>query len=89
MTPGGTAAFHTLGCKLNFSETSTIARDLSEAGYARVGIGLLGDAARVDDYHIWCVIDANARITGFAQPRGFCGRHRMLRPIEAQRDQRN
>ena len=38
MTPGGTAAFHTLGCKLNFSETSTIARDLADAGYARVGI---------------------------------------------------
>ena len=38
MTPGGTAAFHTLGCKLNFSETSSIARDLSDAGYARVGI---------------------------------------------------
>lgn len=38
MTPGGTAAFHTLGCKLNFSETSSIARDLADAGYARVGI---------------------------------------------------
>lgn len=30
-------AFYTLGCKLNFSETSTIARSLEEAGYARVG----------------------------------------------------
>lgn len=30
------AAFYTLGCKLNFSETSTIARQLAEAGYARV-----------------------------------------------------
>lgn len=29
-------AFYTLGCKLNFSETSTIARQLVEAGYARV-----------------------------------------------------
>lgn len=29
-------AYYTLGCKLNFSETSTIARQLSEAGYARV-----------------------------------------------------
>lgn len=29
-------AYHTLGCKLNFSETSTIARQLKEAGYARV-----------------------------------------------------
>lgn len=31
-----TAAYHTLGCKLNFAETSTIARQLSEAGYAKV-----------------------------------------------------
>jgi threonylcarbamoyladenosine tRNA methylthiotransferase MtaB len=29
-------AFHTLGCKLNFSETSTIARSFRDAGYARV-----------------------------------------------------
>ena len=29
-------ALHTLGCKLNFSETSTIARDFEKAGYARV-----------------------------------------------------
>ena len=29
-------AFHTLGCKLNFSETSTIARHFRESGYARV-----------------------------------------------------
>lgn len=29
-------AFYTLGCKLNFSETSTIARQMVDAGYARV-----------------------------------------------------
>ena len=29
-------AFYTLGCKLNFSETSTIARDFEEAGFAKV-----------------------------------------------------
>lgn len=32
----GTVAFHTLGCKLNFSETSSIAHAFTEAGYARV-----------------------------------------------------
>ena len=31
-----TAAFHTLGCKLNFAETSTIARQLTNAGYEKV-----------------------------------------------------
>lgn len=29
-------AFYTLGCKLNFSETSTIARSFMDAGYAKV-----------------------------------------------------
>lgn len=29
-------AFHTLGCKLNFSETSTIARQFTEMGFERV-----------------------------------------------------
>lgn len=32
----GKVAFYTLGCKLNFSETSAIARGFEEAGYARV-----------------------------------------------------
>lgn len=31
-----TVAFYTLGCKLNFSETSTIGRQFEEAGYAKV-----------------------------------------------------
>lgn len=32
----GKVAFYTLGCKLNFSETSAIARNFEEAGYAKV-----------------------------------------------------
>ena len=31
-------AFHTLGCKLNFAETSAIARSFADAGYGRVEI---------------------------------------------------
>ena len=31
-----TFSFHTLGCKLNFSESSTLARDFQEQGYGRV-----------------------------------------------------
>lgn len=31
-----TAAFYTLGCKLNFAETSTIARQFTDAGFAKV-----------------------------------------------------
>ena len=30
-------AFYTLGCKLNFSETSTIARNFADEGFLRVG----------------------------------------------------
>jgi tRNA A37 methylthiotransferase MiaB len=30
-------AFYTLGCKLNFSETSTIARNFQNEGFERVG----------------------------------------------------
>lgn len=32
----GTAAYYTLGCKLNFSETSTIAQSLAKEGFAKV-----------------------------------------------------
>lgn len=31
-----TIAFYTLGCKLNFSESSTLARDFEQEGYARI-----------------------------------------------------
>lgn len=32
----GTVSYYTLGCKLNFSETSTIAKNLDEAGFAKI-----------------------------------------------------
>jgi len=35
-TPTKKIAFHTLGCKLNFSETSSISRDFIEHGYEKV-----------------------------------------------------
>jgi len=38
-----TAAFYTLGCKLNFSETITISRDLEEEGYAKIDFELGAD----------------------------------------------
>jgi threonylcarbamoyladenosine tRNA methylthiotransferase MtaB len=37
------AEFHTLGCKLNFSETSTMARQLAEGGIARAERGEQAD----------------------------------------------
>jgi len=37
-SPYKKVAFQTLGCKLNFAETSTLARDFFSQGYAQVGI---------------------------------------------------
>ncbi|MFX1713455.1 tRNA (N(6)-L-threonylcarbamoyladenosine(37)-C(2))-methylthiotransferase MtaB [Riemerella anatipestifer] len=51
-----TAAYHTLGCKLNFAETSTIARQLSDAGYQKVNFD-----DRADVYVInTCSVTENA-----------------------------
>ena len=38
-----TVAFHTLGCKLNFSETSQIGRQLEQEGFTRVDFGQEAD----------------------------------------------
>ena len=49
-------AFYTLGCKLNFSETSTIARDFSSEGFDRVDF-----SERADVYVInTCSVTENA-----------------------------
>ena len=37
-SPYKKVVFQTLGCKLNFAETSTLVRDFSSHGYAQVGI---------------------------------------------------
>ena len=36
MNPRKKVAFYTLGCKLNFSETSTIARNFKNEGFDRI-----------------------------------------------------
>ena len=51
-----TVAFHTLGCKLNFSETSAIARQFLEAGFSKTDF-----SARADVYVInTCSVTENA-----------------------------
>ena len=49
-------AFYTLGCKLNFSETSTIARNFEEGGYAKV------DFEEIPDIYVinTCSVTENA-----------------------------
>ncbi len=49
-------AFHTLGCKLNFSETSTIARLFEEQGYQKVDFHLPSDIYVINT----CSVTANA-----------------------------
>ncbi|MCX6276205.1 MAG: radical SAM protein, partial [Bacteroidetes bacterium] len=44
MNSSSTVAFHTLGCKLNFAESSTIGRQLKDAGFSKVDFA---DAADV------------------------------------------
>lgn len=51
-----TVAFHTLGCKLNFAETSTIARNLTKNGYKRVEFNQPSDVYIINT----CSVTANA-----------------------------
>ncbi|MEZ4818117.1 MAG: tRNA (N(6)-L-threonylcarbamoyladenosine(37)-C(2))-methylthiotransferase MtaB [Flavobacteriaceae bacterium] len=50
------AAFYTLGCKLNFSETSTIARSFSEEGFDRVDFSEKADVYVINT----CSVTENA-----------------------------
>ena len=50
------AAYHTLGCKLNFAETSTIARQLTEEGYAKVNFDEKADVYVINT----CSVTENA-----------------------------
>ena len=38
-----TIAFHTLGCKTNYSETSSISREIIKSGFEKVGYNELAD----------------------------------------------
>lgn len=82
-------AFHTLGCKLNFSETSTIARDFEQRAYQQVAF-----AEKAEVYVInTCSVTHNAdkelkywvRKAQRANPEGFVvvvGCYAQLQPEE-------
>ena len=61
MISGGTVAFHTLGCKLNFSETSTIAKQLEDAGFAKVKIDENPDVVVINTCSVTDHADAKCR----------------------------
>ena len=56
-----TVAFYTLGCKLNFSETSTIARQLIAAGYKRVDFKESADVYVINTCSVTDQADATCR----------------------------
>ncbi len=56
-----TAAFHTLGCKLNFAETSTIASLLSQKGIRRVGDDQRPDLIVVNTCSVTAMADKKGR----------------------------
>ena len=58
---GKKAAFYTLGCKLNFSETSSIARRFEEAGYQRVDFRQKADVYVVNSCTVTAEGDKKSR----------------------------
>jgi threonylcarbamoyladenosine tRNA methylthiotransferase MtaB len=53
---GKTVSFHTLGCKLNFSETSTIARLMQEKGFQKIAFEAGADVCVINT----CSVTENA-----------------------------
>lgn len=61
MGPNKKVHFHTLGCKLNFAETSAIARSFTEAGYARVDIDQQPDVVVINTCSVTDQADKKCR----------------------------
>lgn len=58
---GRTAAYYTLGCKLNFSETSTIGKQLAAAGVKSVSRGAQADICVINTCSVTEVADRKCR----------------------------
>ncbi len=56
MSKQQTVAFHTLGCKLNFSETSTLSRQLEQNGFEKKDFGEKADVYVINT----CSVTENA-----------------------------
>lgn len=57
----GTALFHTFGCKLNFAETSTVARLFAEHGIRRVQTGEIPDIVVINTCSVTEMADKKCR----------------------------
>ena len=60
---GGTVEYHTLGCKLNFAETSTIGQILSDRGFSRAQSGDVPDIVVVNTCSVTELADKECRQT--------------------------
>jgi len=87
--PNKTAAFHTLGCKLNFAETSTIARQLKEAGYEKVPFSEAADVYVINTCSVTDTADKECKTIVHraqrANPKGLVvviGCYAQLKPEE-------
>lgn len=58
-----TVAFHTLGCKLNFSETSSIGRQFEQAGYTEVKFDAAADIYVINTCSVTDFADKKCRKT--------------------------
>ena len=56
-----TAAYYTLGCKLNFAETSAIGKQLSTAGFIRAGKGEKADVCVINTCSVTELADKKGR----------------------------
>ncbi len=56
-----TVAYYTLGCKLNFAETSAIGKQLSMAGFTRVGKGQKADVCVINTCSVTELADKKGR----------------------------
>jgi len=89
MIPNKKVALYTLGCKLNFAETSTIARSFAEAGFARVEIEHEPDVLVINTCSVTDHADKKCRNivrrTMNANPKAFIaviGCYAQLKPEE-------
>jgi threonylcarbamoyladenosine tRNA methylthiotransferase MtaB len=54
-------AFHTLGCKLNFAETSAIGKQLTDEGFAKVKTGEQADICIINTCSVTDTADHKCR----------------------------
>ena len=81
-----TAAYYTLGCKLNFAETSTLGKILEENGIRKVRSGEKADICVVNTCSVTELADKKCRQTIRKIARSVYRRHRLLRTTQTRRN---